>query len=104
MNGREIWYHIYPLGFLAAEVSNPTPGAIDGPVTHRLPELVDWLDYLVELGVTALLLGPVFESESHGYDVVDPFRVDRRLGTEDDLVALIDSCHHRSIKVGLGLV
>ena len=100
----DIWYHIYPLGFLGAEDQNPAPGAADGPVTHRLSELVPWLDYLTDLGITALLIGPVFESETHGYDVVDPYRVDRRLGTEADLVNLIDECHRRSLRVGLDAV
>ena len=103
-NEGDVWFHLYPLGFLAAETENPVPDTADVPIKHRLPELIDWLDYLVELGITALLIGPVFESESHGYDVVDPFRVDRRLGTEEDLVALIDACHRRSIKVGLDAV
>jgi cyclomaltodextrinase len=104
MTESDIWYHIYPLGFLGAEDENPAPGAADGPVVHRLSGLVDWLDYLVDLGVTALLIGPVFESETHGYDVVDPYRVDRRLGSEADLVSLIEECHRRSLRVGLDAV
>lgn len=104
MTESEIWYHIYPLGFLGAEDENPAPGAADGTIVHRLPGLVDWLDYLVDLGITALLIGPVFESETHGYDVVDPYRVDRRLGGEADLVHLIDECHRRSLSVGLDAV
>lgn len=104
MTESDIWYHLYPLGFLGAEDENPAPGAADGPIAHRLPGLVDWLDYLVDLGITALLMGPVFESESHGYDVVDPYHVDRRLGTEADLVHLIDECRRRSLRVGLDAV
>ena len=104
MKRSEIWYHLYPLGFLGAEERNPAPGAVDGPISHRLTDLVGWLDHWVDLGVTALLLGPVFESESHGYDVVDPFRVDRRLGSETDLLHLIDACHQRSLRVGLDMV
>lgn len=103
-NECEVWYHLYPLGFLEAEAENPALSAIDGPIIHRLPELIDWLDYLVELGVTALLLGPIFESETHGYDVVDPFRVDRRLGTEENLIALVEACHRRSLRVALDAV
>jgi cyclomaltodextrinase len=104
MSENDIWYHVYPLGFLGAEDQNPAPGASEGPVVHRLAGLVDWLDYLVDLGINALLLGPVFESETHGYDVVDPYRVDRRLGTEADLIHLIDECHRRSLRVGLDAV
>ena len=104
MKRNEVWYHLYPLGFLGAEDRNPAPGATAGPISHRLAELVVWLDHLVELGVTGLLLGPVFESGSHGYDVVDPLRIDRRLGKEEDLLRLIDECHQRSLRVGLDVV
>ncbi len=94
-----IWYHLYPLGFLGAEKQNPSPGTADGPIEHRLRRLEGWLDYFTELGVTGLMLGPVFESETHGYDTVDYFRVDRRLGDEADLVRLIERCHARGLRV-----
>jgi cyclomaltodextrinase len=53
----------------------------------------------VDLGVGGLLLGPVFASESHGHDTVDYFRVDPRLGDEDDLIGLCDACHRRGLRV-----
>lgn len=43
----------------------------------------------------------MFEAESHGYDTVDPFRIDRRLGDEGDLVAVADACHARGIVLAL---
>lgn len=104
MQRNDIWYHLYPLGFLGTDERNPSPGAEDAADSGRLADLVGWLDYLVDLGATALLLGPVFESESHGYDVVDPFRIDRRLGNEADLVHLVNECHQRSLQVGLDVV
>ena len=104
MRRNDIFYHLYPLGFLEADDHNP-PHGVPGPGTsHRLNCIVDWLDYLVDLGATGLLLGPVFASQSHGYDVVDPFRVDSRLGDETDLVNLITDCHDRSLSVALDLV
>ena len=93
-----IWYHLYPLGFLGAEARQPTPMA-GAPVQHRLRALEPWLGYLEDLGVGGLLLGPVFASESHGYDTVDYFRVDPRLGDEDDLAWLCDACHRRGLRV-----
>ena len=48
LNEGDVWYHVYPLGFLAAETENPVPSASDGPVAHGLPELIGWLDYLVD--------------------------------------------------------
>ena len=35
----------------------------------------------------------MFESSTHGYDTVDHFAVDRRLGTEQDLTDLVEACH-----------
>ena len=40
----------------------------------RLRQLEAWLPHLVELGCNGLALGPVFASETHGYDTVDHFR------------------------------
>lgn len=92
-----IWWHVFPLGFLGAE-----PAAdLAAPPVHRLPALERWLDHLIGLGANGLALGPVFAAHTHGYDTVDHFRVDPRLGTEDDLVALIDACHARGVKVQL---
>lgn len=104
MKRSDIWYHLYPLGFLGAEDRNASPGDPAVSVSHRLKELIGWLDYLVDLGVTGLLLGPIFESESHGYDTVDALKIDQRLGSESDLADLIDACHSRSLAVALDLV
>jgi cyclomaltodextrinase / maltogenic alpha-amylase / neopullulanase len=60
---------------------------------------VPWLDYLVELGASGLLLGPVFESSTHGYDTVDHLSVDRRLGDAADFEALVAAAHQRGVRV-----
>lgn len=91
-----IWWHVYPLGFLGAEREALPPGA---PPVHRLPALVNWLDYVVELGCDGLALGPVFASETHGYDTVDHFAIDSRLGTEEDLDHLVAEAARRGVKV-----
>ena len=91
-----IWWQVYPLGFVGAEASAL---AADSPVQHRLPQLLPWLDYLVELGSNGLALNPVFASESHGYDIVDHLVVDRRLGDDGDIEELIGACHDRGIRV-----
>ncbi|WP_376778628.1 alpha-amylase family glycosyl hydrolase [Phytoactinopolyspora halotolerans] len=91
-----IWWHVYPLGFTGAEREALPP---DAPAVPRLAKLSDWLDYLVELGCNGLALGPVFASETHGYDTVDHYRIDSRLGTEEDLLALIEQAHERGVRV-----
>lgn len=92
-----IWWHVYPLGFVGAE----REVCACAGVTHRLRHLVAWLDYAVDLGVSGLLLGPIFASSTHGYDTIDYFQIDRRLGDEADFDALITAAHDRGLRIML---
>lgn len=94
------FYHVYPLGALAAPARND----FSSPPQPRLEQLPAWLPELAGLGVNAIYLGPVFESTAHGYDTIDYFHVDRRLGDDDRLRALVDACHRRGIRVVLDAV
>lgn len=87
---------MYPLGFTGAERSALPAGE---PARHRLRHLEGWLDYAVELGCSGLLLGPVFAAETHGYDTVDHFRIDSRLGGEDDFDSLVAAARDRGLRV-----
>lgn len=55
--------------------------------------------HIKELGCNALYLGPVFESGTHGYDTVDYYTVDRRLGTNETLKELVAQLHAEGIRV-----
>ncbi|MDQ7992441.1 MAG: alpha-amylase family glycosyl hydrolase [Propionicimonas sp.] len=90
-----IWWHVFPLGFVDAERHAVTE------VSHRLPKLVNWLDYLIELGVNGLLLAPVFAAGSHGYDTLDHYRIDPRLGDDTDFDSLLAQCRSRGIRICL---
>jgi cyclomaltodextrinase len=90
-----LWWHVYPLGFVGAE-PRARP---DQAVVHRLAHLAGWLDHAVGLGASGLALGPVFASETHGYDTTDHLRVDPRLGDDADLDALIAACRARGLRV-----
>lgn len=92
-----VFYHIYPLGLSGAPARND----FQQPTAPRLEQLYEWVDHLVELGVNALYLGPVFESSTHGYDTVDYFQVDRRLGSNETLGELCARLHARGIRVVL---
>ncbi|MEZ4517460.1 MAG: alpha-amylase family glycosyl hydrolase [Chloroflexota bacterium] len=92
-----IFYHIYPLGLCDAPPRNDFH---QDPVP-RLNVLHDWLDHIQALGTNAIYLGPVFESTTHGYDTADYFRVDRRLGTNEALKALIRAMKQRGMRVVL---
>jgi cyclomaltodextrinase / maltogenic alpha-amylase / neopullulanase len=88
-----IWWHVYPLGFTGAE-ADARP-----EVVHRLAQLEPWLDYAVRLGASGLALGPVFAAETHGYDTVDHYRIDPRLGDAGDFARLVEAVHGRGLKV-----
>jgi glycosidase len=91
-----IWWQVYPLGFTGAPST-----ALAAGTEHRLGQLEPWLDYAVELGCSGLLLGPIFASETHGYDTVDHFRIDARLGDEGDFDSLISAARSRGLRVVL---
>jgi cyclomaltodextrinase len=90
-----IWWQVYPLGFVGAYPGEPAPTADE----HRLRRLVEWLDHAVELGASGLALGPIFASHTHGYDTVDHFRIDPRLGDDADFDQLIAEAHRRGLRV-----
>ncbi|PZE23900.1 MULTISPECIES: alpha-amylase family protein [unclassified Curtobacterium] len=97
-----LWWHVYPLGFVGADIrppEAPAPSARERPVEHRLGRLEAWLDHVVDLGLNGIALGPVFASSTHGYDTLDHFRVDPRLGDEDDLLRLVATAHDRGVRV-----
>jgi glycosidase len=87
---------VYPLGFTGAERTALPPAE---PARHRLGHLANWLDYAVELGCNGLLLGPVFASQTHGYDTVDHFRIDPRLGDDADFDALVSAADERGLRL-----
>lgn len=94
-----IFWHVYPLGFVDAPIGDESARHLPSEGSPRLSKLIDQLDYMTSLGLNGLLLGPVFASPTHGYDTTDYYRVDDRLGTNEDMDALISACHERDIKV-----
>jgi neopullulanase len=90
--------------FEAADRSNP-----DGRHGGDLKGIGDKLDYLAELGITALWLNPVLENNMpaksyHGYAITDFYRVDPRFGTNEDYRAFVDNCHKKELKVIMDMV
>jgi glycosidase len=83
-------YHLYPLGALR-----------NG---EGILSLKEWGNYLKELSVTTLLLGPLFQSNNHGYDVTDYYNVDKRLGSNSDLTEVVRSLREQGVEVYLDAV
>lgn len=86
---------MYPLGMTGAPLENNP----DTPVVHRFEELDKWVPHMRDLGCTALYIGPLFESSSHGYDTRDYRLTDRRLGDNEDFIHFVKLCHQAGIRV-----
>src|SRR5215831_4491127 len=59
--------------------------------------------YLQRLGITHVYASPILQSRAgstHGYDMVDPTRIDEELGGDEGLTRLIDALR----RAGLGLI
>ena len=89
-----VFYHMYPIGMTGAPRRNDQT-----EVTHRFPALLEWLPHISSLGCTAIYIGPLFESTSHGYDTRDYKLVDRRLGDNEDFKQFVNKAHELGIKV-----
>ncbi|MGL5317777.1 MAG: glycoside hydrolase family 13 protein [Bacteroidales bacterium] len=84
----------------------------ENPNTRHGGDLVgieNHLDYISSLGVTALWLNPVLENDQesgdyHGYATTDYYRVDPRLGTNEDYVRLIDKTHQKGMKLVMDMI
>lgn len=100
-DGREWWksavvYQIYPRSFCDS----------DGDGVGDLGGIIEKLDYLQSLGVTALWLSPVYDSpnDDNGYDVRDYRAIMAEFGTMADMDALIAGLHARNMRLIMDLV
>lgn len=67
--------------------------------------VINKLDYLAELHIDTLWLSPFLKSNSyHGYDTVDFYQIDERLGTASDLRELVLKAHQKGIKLLMDFV
>ncbi|MCI9353042.1 MAG: maltodextrin glucosidase [Lawsonibacter sp.] len=88
-------YQIYPLGLCGAPAEN------DGVVTPRILRLLDWVEHIKKTGANTVLFNPLFDSDRHGYDTRDYFRVDPRLGSDEDFAQVCEAFHDAGIRVML---
>ena len=91
----EIIYHIYPYGMCNCLRYND----FDSEVSNNLEILKNELPNIKKKGFTAILIGPICESVFHGYDTVDYFSVDRRLGDEKMLKSFCNKAYDLGLKV-----
>ncbi len=89
-------YQIYPRSFMDG----------NGDGVGDIPGIIEKLDYLHSLGVTALWLSPIFDSpnDDNGYDVRDYRAIMEEFGTMADVETLISELHARNMRLILDLV
>jgi cyclomaltodextrinase / maltogenic alpha-amylase / neopullulanase len=92
---RVIWWQIYPLGFVGAYPAEQPPTAGE----RRLRRIPEWFDHAITLGASGIALGPVFAARTHGYDTTDHYRIDPRLGDDQDFDYLVTEAHRRGLRV-----
>ncbi|MDA3929983.1 MAG: glycoside hydrolase family 13 protein [Prolixibacteraceae bacterium] len=69
----------------------------------------DRLDYIQELGITAIWTTPLLEDNQphgsyHHYATTDFYEIDARFGSNEEYKNLIDACHKRNIKVIMDMI
>jgi alpha-amylase len=86
----EVLYHVFQRSFYDS----------NGDGHGDLKGMQQKLDYLQDLGVNALLLLPLYESEYyHNYFATDFEAIDKEYGSKQDFIELVKQAHRRGIKV-----
>jgi glycosidase len=83
------------------------PGRADWWQGGDLQGVIDELDYIKELGMTAIWITPVVEQIKggyHGYWTLDPYKIDPHLGDMAKLQELVQKAHQKNLKVVLDVV
>jgi neopullulanase len=103
-----VFYQIFPDRF-ARSSKVPKPSNLEPwdstPTKHGfkggdLLGVAEHLDYLQDLGVTAIYFNPIFQSTAnHRYHTYDYYQVDPMLGGNGALRTLVDRAHQRNIRV-----
>lgn len=105
-----IFYQIFPDRFFNGDHSNDPPNVqpwgaeptVRGFQGGDLKGILARLDYLADLGVTAIYLNPIFASTAnHRYHTTDYYRIDPSLGTMEDFRALVAAAHKKNIRIVL---
>ena len=93
---KSVIYEIYPRSFCDS----------NGDGIGDIPGIISKLDYVKDLGVNAVWLGPVFKSpqDDNGYDISDYQDIDPLFGTLEDMMELLRQANARGIRIILDMV
>lgn len=103
-----VFYQIFPDRFAKSsrvpKPNNLQPWGAPPTINHYqggdLLGILEHLDYLTDLGITALYLNPIFRSASnHRYHTHDFETVDPLLGGDEALRKLVEALHRRDLRI-----
>jgi cyclomaltodextrinase len=103
-----IFYQIFPDRFSNGNPNNDPPNVQpwgSTPTTWGfqggdLQGIINKFDYLLDLGINAIYLNPIFQSTStHRYNTLDYYKIDPKLGSLEDFHNLITLAHQNSIRL-----
>lgn len=118
-NASDVLYLIMPDRFANGDASNDVvKGMKEARVDRKDPfarhggdfkGIDNHLDYIKDLGVTAIWLNPVQENDMeqgsyHGYAITDYYNVDRRFGSNESFKQLVDNAHAQGMKVVMDMI
>jgi glycosidase len=119
VTSKDLIYLIMPDRFSNGDLSNDSVKGMREQGINRskmfsrhggdLQGIINHLDYIKSLGVTAIWLTPEIENDEpqasyHGYAVTDYYKVDARYGTNELYKQFVDKCHAMGLKVIKDLV
>lgn len=118
-NSGDVLYLIMPDRFANGNPSNDiVPGMLEARVDRTdqyarhggdLKGIENHLDYISDLGVTAIWLNPIQENDMkegsyHGYAITDYYQVDRRFGSNEEFRQLVEQAHAKGLKVVMDMI
>ncbi len=103
-----IFYQILPDRFAKGDPENDPPNLVrwgSSPTSWGfqggdLAGIRQRFDYLLDLGINAIYLNPIFQATStHRYNTTDYLKIDNKLGTLDDFHALVEFAHQHGVRI-----
>jgi neopullulanase len=114
----DVIYLLMPDRFSNGDPSNDNMPGMKEPANRNNPDgrhggdikgIADHVDYLKDLGITAVWSTPLLENNMekysyHGYAITDYYKIDPRYGTNEDYLALAEKLHASGIKIIMDMV
>lgn len=103
-----VFYQIFPDRFANGDLENDPPNVLSWgsqPTTWGfqggdLLGIIQKFDYLLDLGINAIYLNPIFQATSnHRYNTTDYYQIDPKLGNLEDFHHLVDYAHRNGVRI-----